>query len=163
DGSRPEDSGGVDASVMLNFSVPLYEGGQLRSGERAAGYAVTSARAALDQARLNADLGLQNAILQWQKYSGRIDAQAARVDNMRVTRRLYRQQYLQLGTRSLLDLLNAEQEYYGALSDQIETEHELYRQAVDCLFYTGQLRAEFGLDSLVKQSVSLSDVPEEAK
>ncbi|CAM5208052.1 hypothetical protein CDEF62S_01044 [Castellaniella defragrans] len=143
--SRMPGESSVDTSVMLNLSAPLYQGGQLRADERAAAYAVEAARASLDQARLESDQGLQTALLQWQQLSRQRKSQASRVESMRTTRVLYREQYLQLGTRSLLDLLNAEQEYHGALNDQINSEHDEMNTEVDCLYYSGQLRRAFEL------------------
>ena len=145
DHSRGTDGRSNDASVMLNFSVPLYEGGGLRADQRAAEHAVAAARAALEQAQLSVDQGGQDAILEWRKYAGRLAVQAGREDSMRLTRTLYREQYLQLGTRSLLDLLNAEQEYHGARRDQIDNVHEMQRFGVECLYYTGRLREAFGV------------------
>ncbi len=144
-GSRRPGESGADTVVMLNLSAPLYQGGRLQADRRAAEYAVQAARAALQQARLNAGQGLQDAALAWREGVSRMKVQAAREDSMRITRSLYRDQYLQLGTRSLLDLLNAEQEYHGARSDQIDSEHNMYRSSVDCLYHTGRLRDFFGL------------------
>lgn len=76
---------------------------------------------------------------------------------MDATRKLYRDQYLQLGTRSLLDLLNAEQEYYTSLNDQIESEHEIYRQSAECLYYMGRLRDAFRTDDVVARTTALPD------
>lgn len=143
--SRGLDGRANEASVMLNFSVPLYEGGRLSADSRAAEHAVAAARSALDQAHLNVDQGGQDAVLEWRKYASRLKVQAGREESMRLTRTLYRDQYLQLGTRSLLDLLNAEQEYYGARSDQIDNKHEMLRLGVQCLYYTGRLRQAFGV------------------
>ncbi|MFC4298942.1 TolC family outer membrane protein [Castellaniella hirudinis] len=157
-GSDGRDDGrNLDASIMLNFSVPLYQGGRLQSGRQAAGYGVGAARAALDQARLNTSQGWESATLQWLKFSGRLDVQAARQKNMDITRTLYRDQYLQLGTRSLLDLLNAEQEYYASLNDQIESEHEMVRLDAECLYYTGRLRDAFETGGAVARTVAAPD------
>lgn len=106
---------------------------------------MAAARAALEQAQLNVDQGGQDAVLEWRKFASRLKVQAGREESMRVTRTLYREQYLQLGTRSLLDLLNAEQEYYGARSDQIDNTHEMLRLGVECLYYAGRLREAFGV------------------
>jgi len=80
--------------------------------------------------------------------------QAAREESMRVTRALYRDQYLQLGTRSLLDLLNAEQEYHAARSDQIDSRHDMYRSGIDCLYHSGSMLGTFGLDQVVAQAMA---------
>lgn len=137
----------IDTTVMLNLSMPLYEGGRLQADRRAAGHAVNAARAALDEARLSVEQGGEDAALEWRKFESRRPVQEAREESMRLTRTLYRDQYLQLGTRSLLDLLNAEQEYYGARYDQIDTAHELIRLSIDCLFHAGRLRAAFSVQS----------------
>ncbi|MBP6018351.1 MAG: TolC family outer membrane protein [Burkholderiaceae bacterium] len=156
-GSRRPGESAADATVMLNFSMPLYQGGRLKADRRAAEYAVQTARAALEQTRLNADQGLQDAALSWRENVSRIKIQATREESMRITRTLYREQYLQLGTRSLLDLLNAEQEYHAARSDQIDSEHNMYRSGVDCLYYTGQSRVVFGLDEAAARSLGATN------
>lgn len=137
----------IDTTVMLNLSMPLYEGGRLQADRRAAEHAVNAARAALDEARLSVEQGGEDAALEWRKFASRRPVQQAREESMRLTRALYRDQYLQLGTRSLLDLLNAEQEYYGARRDQIDTAHEMARLGIDCLFYAGRLRTVFSVQS----------------
>lgn len=144
----------VDTTVMLNFSMPLYEGGRLQADRRAAEHAVSAARAALDEAHLNVEQGGEDASLEWRKFASRKPVQAAREESMRLTRSLYRDQYLQLGTRSLLDLLNAEQEYYGARRDQIDTTHEMMRLGVDCLFHAGRLRQVFTVHADLDDPVS---------
>lgn len=137
----------IDSSIALDLSMPLYQGGRLRSTQRAAEYAVVAARAGLQQARVAANRGLQDAVVQWQRNQSLRQVQASRIDSMRITRELYRDQYLKLGTRSLLDLLNAEQEYYGALGDYVESEYAMQSLGIDCLYYAGQLRELIGDDS----------------
>lgn len=132
--------------VALNFSVPLYEGGGGDARERAAGHALGAADAALEQARQAARQNLDDARSLAQSYVRRDPALAARVESIRTTRDLYRQQYLQLGTRSLLDLLNSEQEYHAARFEQVESRHEQYRLGTLCLYNTDRLRSAFGLE-----------------
>ena len=83
--------------------------------------------------------------MQSQGHAQRLPVLAARVQSTQRTRDLYREQYLQLGTRSLLDLLNAEQEFHGARFEQAESVHEVQRLAVECLYQSGRLREAFGL------------------
>lgn len=73
-----------------------------------------------------------------------------RIASIRITRDLYREQYLQLGTRSLLDLLNAEQEYHGARFEQVDNAHDLLRLAVECWYQSGRLADEFSLDTRLR-------------
>ncbi|MPN36585.1 hypothetical protein SDC9_184094 [bioreactor metagenome] len=73
-----------------------------------------------------------------------------RIASIRITRDLYREQYLQLGTRSLLDLLNAEQEYHSARFELVDSSHDLQRLAVECWYQSGRLADEFALDTRLR-------------
>lgn len=145
--SRLPGENGVATSVSLNFSAPLYEGGGNQARKRAAAHAVAAAEAAVAQAQLVAQQGLQDALAQSQGQKARLPVLASRVESIRATRDLYRQQYLQLGTRSLLDLLNSEQEYHAARFEEAESAQELYRLGVECLYQTDRLRSTFGIDA----------------
>ena len=145
--SRLPGENGVSTSVSLNFSAPLYEGGGNQARQRAAAHAVAAAESAVAQAQLVAQQSLQDAQAQSQGHAARLPVLAARIDSIRTTRDLYRQQYLQLGTRSLLDLLNAEQEYHTARFEQAEGMQELYRLGVECLYQTDRLRSTFAIDA----------------
>lgn len=134
-----------DASVMLNVSAPLYQGGGNQARRRAAGYALGAAEAALDDARLAISRLLEDARTQAAGNAQRAGVLNARADSLAETRTLYRQQYLDLGTRSLLDLLNAEQEFQQARLEGANNQHDLLRMQVDCLYGLGQLREAFGL------------------
>ena len=72
-----------------------------------------------------------------------------RIASIKTTRDLYREQYLQLGTRSLLDLLNAEQEYHSASFDRVESTYEVQRLAVECLYQSGRMGQVFDLPAPV--------------
>ncbi|RYF83165.1 MAG: type I secretion protein TolC [Comamonadaceae bacterium] len=146
----------VSTTVGFNFSAPLYEGGGNQARERAAVFALSAADATLAQAQLVATQSLQDAQTQSQGQAQRLPVLAARTQSIRATRDLYQQQYLQLGTRSLLDLLNSEQEYHAVRFEQVESAHELQRLGVLCLYHTGQLRTAFALDDLQAASATLA-------
>lgn len=133
------------AQIGINVSMSLYEGGGLQARERAAGYQLQAQDAAVQQARLEMQQNFADARAQVEGWMQREPALRTRVGAIRETRDLYQQQYLQLGTRSLLDLLNAEQEYQGARIDQAQGQHTQYRAAVQCLYSSGSLRSAFGL------------------
>lgn len=142
---RPGESA-VSSTVTLNFSAPLYQGGRNQARQRAAAHAVQAADAAVANAELEARKSLLEARTQYEGHAQRQAVLAGRIDSMRETRDLYQQQYLQLGTRSLLDLLNAEQEYHSARGAQQENEFEMQQQALACLYQRGGLREFFALD-----------------
>jgi adhesin transport system outer membrane protein len=135
-----------DSTIMLNVSAPLYQGGGNVARQRAAGHVLGAAEAALENARLANSQLLQDARTQAAGNAQRSGVLDDRVESLAQTRTLYRQQYLDLGTRSLLDLLNAEQEYQQARLEQANNGHDLSRLEVSCLYGTGRLREAFGLE-----------------
>jgi adhesin transport system outer membrane protein len=73
---------------------------------------------------------------------------------MRETRDLYQKQFLDLGTRTLLDVLNADQELHAARFDEINTRFDLYKLNVECAYAAGRLRDAFGLSSPSPEQIS---------
>lgn len=138
---------GTSTSLFVNFTAPLYEGGRGRSRERAAAHAAEAAEAAVRYARLSAKQQYQDARAQAEDQLNRLPVLEQRIASTRLTRDLYREQYLQLGTRSLLDLLNAEQEFHSSRFDQVQSEHDLARQRAECLFHTSRFAEVLGISS----------------
>lgn len=137
----------VLTSVGLNVSAPLFEGGASRARERAAVYALSAADAAVERAQLEQAQALEDARSQSLGLLQRLPVLDSRLQSIRATRDLYQQQYLQLGTRSLLDLLNAEQEYHTVRFDQANSLHERHRLSLLCLYHTDQLRTVFSVEA----------------
>ncbi|NNG64971.1 TolC family protein, partial [Pseudomonas fragi] len=100
--------------IYLNVEMPLYQGGAINARKSAAGQALRTAQAANDAARLAVRQGLLEAKDQTSSLEQRLTTLDFRERSISETRDLYRQQYLELGTRPLLDLLNAEQEIHQA-------------------------------------------------
>ena len=61
------------------------------------------------------------------------------------SRRLFREQYLQLGSRSILEFLNAEQELYLSRTELLNAEYDARQSKLQSLHAAGQLRAFFDL------------------
>lgn len=144
-----------DASVMLNMSMPFYQGGSMQAQKRAAAHALNAAGAAGNHARLTASQGLLEAQSRERGYRQRIALLAQRINSIQMTRDLYQEQYLELGTRSLLDLLNAEQEYHQANLEKTNNEHDMRRMQVDCLYNAGQIRNALDLNGTVIAGVEV--------
>ncbi|MBH3364918.1 TolC family outer membrane protein [Pseudomonas fulva] len=145
----------TQAGIYLNVEVPIYQGGSISARSRAAGYALTAADSAEDAARLQARRGLAEATAQTAGLGRRLNSLEARQDSIQEARMLYGRQYLDLGTRPLLDLLNAEQEIYQSRFELAGTRSDLLRLDVDCLYNTGALRAAFGLEGRNLQGVEI--------
>ncbi|MEN5144551.1 TolC family outer membrane protein [Brevundimonas diminuta] len=158
DGSRLYGEHRSSAQVGVNFAMPLYQGGSTGARERGAYYQLRSFEDAVHQARLEARQGLADARAQLDGWAGRAPVLDTRVRSIDATRDLYRQQYLQLGSRSLLDLLNAEQEYHGARVDQIQGVYLQYRLAVQCLYHRDQLRSAFGLEDAGSSESAITEI-----
>ena len=71
------------------------------------------------------------------------------------TRELYQQQYLDLGSRPLLDVLNAEQEVYQARFAELQIQSQLRQLQLNCLYNTGTLRQAFALNNRRIQTVEI--------
>lgn len=142
--------------VFLNVNMPFYQGGSNRARVRSADFALRSAEAALDAARLAIRQGLFEAFTQTASLERSLDSLARRDISISETRDLYRQQYLELGTRTLLDLLNAEQEIHQSRFERQNTISDLRRLQVDCLYNTGMLRDAFALTHEPIQGVEIA-------
>lgn len=144
-----------DFTIGFNLTGSLYEGGATGARREAAGYALKAAEAATQTARFEASRSLGEARGQITGLQQLADSLASRTGMMIETRNLYREQYLQLGTRTLLDLLNAEQELHTARFDAVSTEHDLRRLDAECLFNSGLARRAFKIEGLPLRGVTL--------
>lgn len=143
------------AGVSLNVEVPIYQGGAIGARTRAAGYALSAADSSEDLARLQALQGLAQAQAQTSGLIRRLDSLGQRQTSISEARDLYKRQYLDLGTRPLLDLLNAEQEVHQSRFDLANTHADIERLNIDCLYNSGGLRRTFDIDHSTVQRVEI--------
>lgn len=139
----------------INVSSALYSGGARRARTRSAAYSLGAADAAEARVRNELSRLLAEAERQVTSLTGVLDTLTARQASMDETGRLYRLQYLDMGTRTLVDLLNAEQELHQVRFDRVNTQYDLRRLQVDCLFYSGVQREVFGLSGSAVRGVTL--------
>lgn len=144
-----------DFTVGINLVGNLYQGGANAARRDAADFALKAAEAQAQAARFEAGRSLNEARGQVTGLKQLQASLAARNGMMVETRDLYREQYVQLGTRTLLDLLNAEQELHTARFEAVNTEHDLRRLDADCLFNAGMARKAFRLNGTVVRGVNL--------
>src|SRR5690606_35507441 len=148
-----------DYTVSFNVSTSLFNGGATGARMRGADHARAAARAAAETARLEAARLVSEARTQLASLEERRGTLERRFATMRTTRELYSLQYLELGTRTLVDLLNAEQELSQIRFDMVNSKYDLLRLGVDCLYATGRLRAVLGLEGMVVDGVALCAYP----
>lgn len=155
DDSSTSSSDELELKVGINLSGNLYDGGATAAGRRAAEHAVAAADAAIRNARLSLSSSLSQSRSQVASIQGMLASLTERESLLVQTRDLYRQQYEELGTRTLLDLLNAEQDLHQARFDKINAMHDLRRLGVDCMFNSGRTRELLGLRGMTIRGVTL--------
>ncbi|WP_266064373.1 TolC family protein [Brucella intermedia] len=153
--SREDNRDQPDFTVGLNLTGDLYDGGAKAAARNAATHALTAAEAAIRNSRFDINNSLTQARSQTGSLQQLLASLSARDGMMRQTRDLYRQQYIELGTRTLLDLLNAEQELHQAGFDTANTVHDLRKLGVECMFSSGRSRQFFALQGMTIKGITL--------
>jgi adhesin transport system outer membrane protein len=141
-----------ELSVSVSVDSTLFQGGGASARRRAAEYSVQAAQAGKEAALREATRSFREARDQSLSFNERLRYLDARYENVVSTQALYRQQYLALGTRTLLDILNTEQEIHQSRFDKQHTLHDLRQMQIACLHSLGKLRDAFGLDSRIARS-----------
>ena len=139
----------------LRVTSTVFAGGLTKARVRSAAYELDAAEARAKRVRNETSQRLAEAQQQIDSLSRLVTTLGSREDNMRETGRLYRIQYLEMGTRTLVDLLNAEQELQQVRYEAVNTAHDLRRLEVDCLFLSGRMRDAFGLSGTAVRGVTL--------
>ena len=127
-------------SIMLQFSMPLYQGGTLRSQVRAARHQADSREQdALDAQRTARD----NAVRAWQAYQTAKAGLAAIDVQIMAAQSAYDgvQAEYREGERTTLDVLDAEQELLGAQVNHVRAQHDEIAAEYALKAATGQLIA----------------------
>ncbi len=153
--NRNRSSDDPSLKVGLNVSGNLYNGGATIANRNAANYGLTAAEAAIRNSRLEIASSLTQARSQTSSIQQLLGSLKTRSAMMSQTRDLYRQQYVELGTRTLLDLLNAEQELHQAAFDAANSTHDLRKLGVECMFNSGRSRELFALENVKVRGMEL--------
>ena len=116
------EGGGVDAQALLVVRYNLFRGGADIAREREAFARLEEARHALRQVQRDAEEEARVAYNALTTAQARLELLRAAVEAQRATRDVYAQQF-DLGQRSLLDLLDAENELFVARSNLTTAEY----------------------------------------
>jgi len=128
-------------SVIARMTVPLYEAGSVYAQTRAAKQTVSQRRDLLDDARRAA---IQSATKDWET----IQSGRAQVESLQSTIRAAGialegvRQEAQVGSRTVLDVLNAEQELFTDRVNLVQAQHDLAVAEFDLAQQVGHLTAE---------------------
>lgn len=133
--------GAIDHSVQLKMSVPLYEAGSVRSQKREATEIAEQRRIAIETQRRTVYEGLTKA---WELfevaksnltyYREQVRANEISLDGT--------QQELLVGSKILLDVLNAQSKLLDAQLLLVQAERVYYLAAYQIIYYIGKLTAK---------------------
>ncbi|MGH7126205.1 MAG: TolC family outer membrane protein [Stellaceae bacterium] len=129
-------------SVIARMTVPLYEAGSVYAQTRAAKQTVSQRRDLLDDARRAA---IQLATKDWETIqSGRAQVQSlmSTIRAAEIALEGVRQE-AQVGSRTVLDVLNAEQELFTDRVNLVQAQHDLAVAEFDLAQQVGHLTAEY--------------------
>ena len=142
-------------SAYVRVQMPIYQGGGLTAGRNAAQHSLEAAEAAVRTTRIEVRQQLMAAQNEALSLEQTLALQVRQLALNRQTQELYKQQYLGLGNRPLLDVLNAEQEVYQTRFMQQQTETQWRSLQLDCLYNTGLTRRLFALQNRSIQGVEI--------
>lgn len=129
----------VDTKVGINLSIPVYQGGALSAGKKVAESRIESADARRMEVQLDIEQKISEAQVNLHNLNQRKGLLSQRVNNLKNTKELYKQQYLELGTRTLVDLLNSEQEFHRAKVDVVNNRFDIIQTQLSCAYNQGKL------------------------
>tara|TARA_R110002072_G_scaffold100183_2_gene220558 strand:+ start:41689 stop:43029 length:1341 start_codon:yes stop_codon:yes gene_type:complete len=137
-----------DAFIMLRMRYNLYKGGSDRAEERLAKYQAQSLRYELDDLRREFKREASRAWFSYQSNAKRVSFLQDYVESAQTTKIAYAQQF-NIGQRSLIDLLDAENELLKAKGQLHEAQQALSLSKYQILHLQGKLLSTLSLDSLV--------------
>jgi outer membrane protein, adhesin transport system len=145
--------GGVEAQALLVLRYNLFRGGADIAREREAFARLKEARQALSQVQREAEEEARIAYNALTTAQARVESLRAAVEAQRATRDVYAQQF-DLGQRSLLDLLDAENELFVARSNLTTAQYTEIFGVYRVLAVIGDLLMTLDIDR-PKESISI--------
>lgn len=155
-GTNPNNNkrGGFDNSIMFEASSTFFQGGAIKSKQRSASYAEEGARAELNTAYLDITNQIRLLRDQVDNKQKQMNVLISRKETTIRTKELYQEQY-KLGTRTIVDLLNAEQAIHS-IDQQIETtRYDIYLALVQYIYITGRSREVYNLNHASIQNLEI--------
>ncbi len=138
---NPSNNRAINHSVQVQMSIPLYEAGSTRSQRREAAENAEQTRIQIEQARRDV---VEKAVGAWTKYKAaedraveykkQVQANLVSLDGT--------QQELLVGSKILLDVLNAISRLVQSQVNLVRAEQDHLAAAYEILFITGQLSAK---------------------
>ena len=128
------------ASITGRISVPFYEGGEVRARVRQAKHTHVSVLQEVEQARAETEAQVSTAWSRLVAARAQVRSDEVQVDSARIALDGVREEE-RVGQRTLLDVLNAEEEYLEAQVALVGTRRDLLVAGYALLFTMGRLTA----------------------
>lgn len=138
---------GFYSSIMLEATSQFYQGGANSSQVKMASYAEEAAKSEVSSVSRDVLNQIRTSREQIENKQRQIQVLVNRQATTVRTKELYQEQY-KLGTRSLVDLLNAEQAIHSANTELETARYDIYNSIVQYIAVTGRSRQVYGLNNI---------------
>lgn len=138
---------GLYSTVKLEASSNFFQGGAIGAQSRAASYAEEAAKAKVQNSYLDILEQIRMTEEQVQNKQRQMQILVARQATTTRTKELYQEQY-KLGTRTVVDLLNAEQAIHSANMEIENARYDIYASLIQLIATTGRSRDVYHLNQL---------------
>lgn len=125
--------------IKLNVDIPLFEGGSKYSKMSQAANELLASQYQYETIAINTKQQLNVALSQVTGNLSMMNSQKEKIQTAEKTRDLYLLQYKSLGTRPLIDVLNAEGDIHQSNIEYINNVIETNLQSLDCLLASGEI------------------------
>lgn len=139
--SGDSDSSSTSASVTANLNIPLYQAGAIYSGIRSAKEEANRRRILVESTRRNVIETSSKAFTAWRTAKAQAEALAAEVESAEIALEGVEQEAL-VGARTVLDVLDAEQERLSAQVRLVRANRDTFVAAYSLLSALGKLTAK---------------------
>lgn len=144
----------TDSAIYLSINSNFYQGGQVKIQQKAAGYARQAAEAKLNAVYLDVLDNIRTSKAIIDNTQQQISFLNSREQSTKETKELYEDQY-KLGTRSILDLVSAEQSYHSAQLDKAQAIYSIDDTLAKYISITGKSRTFYHLNNINIQGIEL--------
>lgn len=125
--------------VFFNVKVPLYQGGSISSKVQQATSALYAAQYNLDNEKNTTERKIMEYSSQIENTKLSLQSMLNKEQSAIRTRTLYMSQYINLGSRSISDLITSESEIHQTKLDIINNRYTVANLSLESLYYSGEL------------------------
>ena len=139
--------GREDHSVELTVNVPLSNFYTSNSKQRMAVYQENAANSEIRHTQNIVENNWRNQQIRLNELEERMKLLASRNLSLKDVTRLYQEQYVALGQRSIIDLLNADQEWHQSRRDYAAAKYDYLATSISCSSQLGRFRESLQLSN----------------